>query len=345
MLASNEDGTEDNKGDVEKISSLMDEKEIHEEKKEGKKKRKRTEGEKKSDAKYRAKMKAENEEETKSEQEWELIFFLEGHPNSFNNLLTDLISKCHRNLITKDPSYKNVDSLHEVTDIAYRQAMNRIIFSELKSRGLDYSKLPKLLGSCQNLDTLKQGENCDWKQFLDEYRKIIGTLKGGYYPWECQNYCCSQWENCRSEGLLTYPKIVQNHKEFLLMLHRRFEISFDVWIICCILSFESNGLYIPFNTPKEIIECARFNDERLAKRGDSLINYKQQVNTVAKTLDKLGSSINILKDKIERIQNSLTLASRGQSDNHSNEIPDGIRGYLASIHSTKVYGKYNKKCW
>jgi len=132
----------------------------------------------------------------------------------------------------------------------YNQATQRILNDELAKQGIDYSLLPKLLNASTYWCTMPGDA---WRAYRLAYEAALAlpsdTPKESHY-----RYSHNDTGHC-----LSFPRILENHKEFVFMLYRDFEMSHSDYMRCVISAFATDGLYFPYNTPQEIILCARKN--------------------------------------------------------------------------------------
>jgi len=122
-----------------------------------------------------------------------------------------------------------------LTVAQYFHAVNRIIYSKLKDRGLDYAELPKLLGTLYHVGTIR----CKYPQW-DKWLRGYDQLADDYHELgdRVQN-----------------DEVREEHIRFTVMLNE-YGITFDKWITCCLSAFRTHGLYFPLHNPRRIIECA-----------------------------------------------------------------------------------------
>jgi len=125
-----------------------------------------------------------------------------------------------------------------VSMLMFFQAINRIIFSELSILGYIYRDLEKLLGSGSTL-ARKRDMDTSWETFMVQYEirnvEFMHRLIAGD----------------------PMVDVVEEHERYVQFLKEEYNITFTEWIDYLFIAFETDGLYIPFNTPAEIIECAR----------------------------------------------------------------------------------------
>jgi hypothetical protein len=125
-----------------------------------------------------------------------------------------------------------------VSNLMFFQAINRIIFSELLVLGYVYQDLPKLLGSGSTL-ARKRDMNTSWENFMVQYEIRSDEMMHRFIA---------------DDPMLD---VVEEHQRFVKLLKEEYNITFEEWVEYLFIAFETDGLYIPFNTPAEIIECAR----------------------------------------------------------------------------------------
>ena len=192
----------------------------------------------------------DSDEETSVENE--LLYFLYGHPMSFFNLIPGVPIKytpwVNKRLFSNKYNIGGMPWLH------YFQAKHRIINSILVSRGFKYSDLPKLQGTSRSW---RRVNTSAWKSYVAAYDELmIKSIEvEEAIPFE-QSIDYEPYIEQLSSPLY-FDRIVENHQAFVKFLHNTHGINYDEWIECIVSAFVSDGLYIPFNSPDEIINCAR----------------------------------------------------------------------------------------
>jgi len=125
-----------------------------------------------------------------------------------------------------------------LSNLMFFQAINRIISSELSILGYKYRDLDKLLGSASTL-ARKRDMDTSWETFMVQYDFRSDQFMHRFLA---------------DDPMLD---VVEEHERFVKLLKEEYGITFNEWIEYLFIAFETDGLYIPFNTPAEIIECAR----------------------------------------------------------------------------------------
>ena len=165
--------------------------------------------------------------------ELEVVNFLSGRPLSFYNI----------NKRIPIPMSKKVISCFggvcDIPDLQMFQAEERLIHLELEKMGIFYSKLPNLIGTRYSRETMP---GVEWSTYREAYKVIQ------------RKFDCSVSIEKHYEIM---DLIIKNNMEFLIMLHEEFGLTHENYMNCVLSSFASDELYIPFNTPEEIIRCAQ----------------------------------------------------------------------------------------
>ena len=157
-----------------------------------------------------------------------VVCFLYGEPINFHNINSRIpipISKHVEEHLMGD---------FEIPFLQIRQTEERLIQLELNEMGIFYYKLPKLISTQFSRDTMPGAE---WDRYIKEYDVIKGRFNDADYT-EHMNL------------------IIIKNMEFLIMLHEKFGLTHEEYMDCVLTSFASDELYIPFNTPEDIIRCA-----------------------------------------------------------------------------------------
>jgi len=200
--------------------------------------------------------KDDSDEETSVEHE--LMYFLYGHPMSFFNLIPGVPIKntpfVNKRLFSNEYTIGGMPWLH------YYQAKHRVIDSILVSRGFKYSDLPKLQGTSRSWRTVNTSA---WKSYVAAYDELM------FKSFEIEEAIPFEKAIPFEESIdyepsieqlsspLYFDRIVENHQAFVKFLYNTHGINYDEWIECIVSAFVSDGLYIPFNSPDEIIHCVR----------------------------------------------------------------------------------------
>jgi hypothetical protein len=162
-----------------------------------------------------------------------VVWFLYGEPINFHNINSRIpvpISKHAEEYLMGD---------FQIPFLQRRQTEERLIQLELKEMGVFYSELPKLISTQFSRDTMP---GAAWDRYIKEYDVIKSRFNDAF----------SSDEKYTEHMNL----IVIKNMEFLIMLHEKFGLTHEEYMDCVLTSFASDELYIPFNTPEEIIRCA-----------------------------------------------------------------------------------------
>ena len=161
--------------------------------------------------KYKTKKQQEKDEKNKLDKqsdseitcsERELKHFLYGCPISFFNLIPGIpIEMSHT--VRKSLYYSDIGGLQSLQ--AY-QALHRIIFGILASKGFKYSELPKLLGSSQHLESASA-----WKSWFKAFLEIYNEWAEFDFPPYEPGHPTAQ----EMGSPIYFDRIVENHQKFL----------------------------------------------------------------------------------------------------------------------------------
>lgn len=157
--------------------------------------------------------------------EKDIFHFLTGNPHSFLNIpegVPILISKDLQQICNDTVSGFGIPNLQ------FEQSLNRIIQNCLQRKDIFYDRLEKMVGKSWSLRNLPSE---DWEIYNEYY--------GKFYK------------------LIDFDDIIQENFRFLQILHRDYNITHDEYMNFVLKSFYTHGLYVPFNTPDEIIKCSQ----------------------------------------------------------------------------------------